>query len=107
MGIGGEVAGCPEKLEFGPKPSKVCIRGLRNMNMRQRQPSLKLLHHSLNWKRTRHHPAIGRDTHETEHCRPSQSNTFGARETGVPPQPSPVVKCRVSVVGVNEDVYVG
>jgi hypothetical protein len=43
----------------------VCIRRLRNMNMRQRQPSLELLQYMLNRERTRHHSAVGRDTHKT------------------------------------------
>jgi hypothetical protein len=107
MGIRGEVAGGPKTLELGPKPLKVCIRRLRNMNMRQREPSLKLLHYALDRKRTRHDFAVSRDTHETEHCRPSEPDAFGAREAGVPPQPSPLVKRGISVVRVNEDVYVG
>jgi hypothetical protein len=35
--IRGKVAGGPETLEFSPKPGKVCIRRLRNMNMRPRR----------------------------------------------------------------------
>ena len=92
MGIGGEVAGGPKPLEFSPKPGKVCVRRLGNMHMRQRQPSLQLLHYPLNRERTRHHFAVGRDTHETEHCRPSEANAFGTGETSVPPQPSRVMK---------------
>ena len=78
MGIRREVAGGPKTLKFNPKPGKMRIRRLRNMNMRQRQPRLKLLHYMANRQRARHHAAIGRDAHETEHCRPSESNTFGA-----------------------------
>jgi hypothetical protein len=90
VGIRGEVAGGPKTLEFSPKPRKVCIRRLRNMNMRQRQPSLELLHYMLNRERARYHSAVGRDPHKTERCRPSEANAFGARETGVPPPPGPV-----------------
>jgi len=78
VGIRGEVAGGPKTLEFSPKPGKMRIRRLRNMNMRQCQPRLKLLHYGPNWKWTRHHSAIGRDPHKTEHCRPSEANAFGA-----------------------------
>ena len=85
MGVRREVTGGAKTLEFGPKPYKVRIRRLRDMNMRQRQPSLQLLHYALNRERTRHHSAVGRDPHKTEHCRPSEANAFGARETGVPP----------------------
>ena len=92
MGICCEVTGGPETLELSPKPCKMRIRRLGNMHMRQRQPSLQLLHYALNRERTRHHFAVGRDPHKTEYCRPSEANAFGARETSVPPQPSRVMK---------------
>ena len=92
MGIRGEVAGGPKTLEFSPKRGKMRIRRLRNMHMRQRQPSVQLLHYMPNRERARHHSAVGRDPHKTEHCRPSKTNAFGARETRVPPQPSRVMK---------------
>jgi hypothetical protein len=78
VGIRGEVAGGPETLEFSPQPGKMCIRRLRNMNMRQCQPSLKLLHDTLNRDRARYHSAVGRNAHETEHCGPGEPDAFGA-----------------------------
>ena len=46
MGIGRQIAGGPKTLEFSPKPGKVRIRRLDDMHMRQRQPSLELLHYA-------------------------------------------------------------
>ena len=83
MDVGCEVRGGPEALELLAKPREVRLGRLRNMNMRQRQPVLKALHHIVNRKRARDHSAVRRDPHESEHGRPREPDAFDTREAGV------------------------
>jgi hypothetical protein len=78
MGVCGEVSGGPEALELLAKPRKMRLGRLSNMNVRQRQPTLKTLHHVPNWKRTLDHFAVRRDPHESEHGRPREPDAFSA-----------------------------
>jgi len=107
MGIGRKVTRGAELFELCAKPCEVTVRRLGDVNMGQRQPGIKPIHDVLNRKWARHHPAVRGDAHETQDRRPCQSDAFCARQTRIPPEPRSFVNRRISVVRVNEDVYVG
>jgi hypothetical protein len=80
MRVCGEIACRPKPFEFGAKPPKMAVRGLRDMDVRQCQPVLDGLHDVLNAKRASHHSPVRGDPHEPQDRRPRQPDAFRARQ---------------------------
>ncbi len=93
-----------EPFEFAAKPREMRVRRLWDMNVRQVEPTLYSPHNVGHRKGPAHDPAVGGDPDEAEKRGPSEPDALGARQTVIPPASRPVVKKRVGVVRVDEQI---
>ncbi len=70
MSVGGEIARGAKALEFCAQPCEMAVRGVGDMNVRQRQPFLEPLHDVRDGERPLNNFAVRGDAHKAEHRGP-------------------------------------